>query len=412
MTGTNRRLIIENYARKVISFLGFRRTLVTMLLMVILVGMGENMAERFLPIYVVALGGSALSVGFLNGTDNLLSALYSFPGGYLSDKLGYKRALLVFNLVAILGYVIVILIPAWWAVILGAVFFLSWSAISLPATMSLVATVLPENKRTMGVSMHSLVRRIPMALGPIIGGILITWQGEIVGVRWAFIIALLFAIIALILQQVFIEDRKTGGKAEGNPIKLFREISPALRKLLTADILVRFCEQIPYPFMAIWVIKNNGISPVTFGLLTTIEMVTAMLVYIPVAYLADKGSKKPFIIITFAFFTLFPLILMLSHSFWMFVLAFIIRGLKEFGEPTRKALIMDLAKEGKKAAMFGLYYLLRDVVVAFAAFSAGFLWEISPQVNFLIAFGFGLIGTVFFALFGQDILFQNKEKLI
>lgn len=251
-----------------------------------------------------------------------------------------------------------------------------------------------------------------MALGPIIGGILITWQGEIVGVRWAFIIALLFAIIALILQQVFIEDRKTGGKAEGNPIKLFREISPALRKLLTADILVRFCEQIPYPFMAIWVIKNNGISPVTFGLLTTIEMVTAMLVYIPVAYLADKGSKKPFIIITFAFFTLFPLILMLSHSFWMFVLAFIIRGLKEFGEPTRKALIMDLAKEGKKAAMFGLYYLLRDVVVAFAAFSAGFLWEISPQVNFLIAFGFGLIGTVFFALFGQDILFQNKEKLI
>ena len=412
MTGTNRRFLIANYAKRVFSFLGFRRTLVTMLLMVVLVGLGENMAERFLPIYVVALGGSALSVGFLNGTDNLLSALYSFPGGYLSDKLGYKRALLVFNVVAMLGYVIVILIPAWWAVILGAVFFLSWSAISLPATMSLVATVLPENKRTMGVSMHSLVRRIPMALGPIIGGILITWQGEIVGVRWAFIIALLFAIIALILQQVFIEDRKTGGKAEGNPIKLFREISPALRKLLTADILVRFCEQIPYPFMAIWVIKNNGISPVTFGLLTTIEMVTAMLVYIPVAYLADNGSKKPFIVITFAFFTLFPLILMLSHSFWMFVLAFIIRGLKEFGEPTRKALIMDLAKEGKKAAMFGLYYLLRDVVVAFAAFSAGFLWKISPQVNFLIAFGFGLIGTIFFALFGQDILFQNKEKLI
>jgi len=178
MTGNNKRFFIVNYAKKVFGFLGFRRTLVTMLLMVILVGMGENMAERFLPIYVVALGGSALSVGFLNGTDNLLSALYSFPGGYLSDKLGYKRALLVFNLVAMLGYVIVILIPVWWAVILGAVFFLSWSAISLPATMSLVATVLPENKRTMGVSMHSLVRRIPMALGPIIGGILITWQGE------------------------------------------------------------------------------------------------------------------------------------------------------------------------------------------------------------------------------------------
>ncbi|NPV76447.1 MAG: MFS transporter [Anaerolineae bacterium] len=389
--------------QKMIEFLGLRTSMIAMLSMVILVGMGENMAERYLPIYLVALGGGALSVGFLNGMDNLLSALYSFPGGYLSDRLGYKRALLVFNLIAMTGYLIVILIPTWWAVFIGAVLFLSWSAISLPATMSLVAAVLPENKRTMGVSMHSLVRRIPMALGPIIGGLLIAWRGEIAGVRWAFVLALVFALIALLLQQIFVEDQKNRGAAEGNPLKLFRQMSPGFIKLLVADILVRFCEQIPYAFMAIWVINNNGISPVTFGFLTTTEMVTAMLVYIPVAYLADRGSKKPFVAATFAFFTVFPLILMLSHNTWMFVLAFIIRGLKEFGEPTRKALIMDLAPEGQKAGMFGLYYLLRDVIVSLAAFSAGFLWNISPQVNFLTAFGFGLLGTVFFILFGEDI---------
>lgn len=409
MTETNNHPDRLNSVKKLLGFLGLRRSMIVMLTMVILVGMGENIAERYLPIYLVALGGGALMVGLLNGMDNLLSALYSFPGGYLSDKLGYKRALLVFNLIAILGYMIVIIIPTWWAVIIGAIFFLSWSAISLPATMSLVSSVLPENKRTMGVSMHSLVRRIPMALGPVVGGLLITWKGEILGVRWAFILALLLAIVALILQQIFVEDRRTSTKAESNPLKLFKQMSPAFRKLLVADILVRFSEQIPYAFMAIWVIKNNGISPVSFGLFTTIEMVTAMLVYLPVAYLADRGSKKPFITITFAFFTLFPLILMLSHNFWMFVLAFIIRGLKEFGEPTRKALIMDLAPEGKKAAMFGLYYLLRDVIVSLAAFSAGFLWNLSPQANFLTAFGFGLIGTVYFAIFGQDIVVQKKE---
>jgi MFS family permease len=400
----------KNLSKKVTDFLGLRRSMLAMLSMVILVGMGENMAERFLPIYLIALGGGALSVGFLNGMDNLLSALYSFPGGYLSDKLGYKRALLVFNLIAITGYLIVIFIPAWWAVIIGAVFFLSWSAISLPATMGLVAAVLPENKRTMGVSMHSLVRRIPMALGPIVGGLLIAWQGEIAGVRWAFVIALLLALIALVLQQIFVEDRKPAGKAESNPLKLFGQMSPAFRKLLVADILVRFSEQIPYAFMAIWVINNNGISPVSFGLLTTIEMVTAMLVYIPVAYLADRGSKKPFVTITFAFFTLFPLVLLFSHNMWMFALAFIIRGLKEFGEPTRKALIMDLAPEGQKAAMFGLYYLLRDVMVSLAAFSAGFLWNISPQANFLTAFAFGVIGTIFFVVFGQDVVVQKKDS--
>ena len=401
-----------NVPKKLFQFLGLRRSMVAMLTMVILVGMGENLAERYLPIYLLALGGGALTVSFLNGMDNLLSALYSFPGGYLSDKLGYKRALLVFNLIAMLGYAIVILIPTWWAVLIGAVFFLSWSAISLPATMSLVAAVLPKNKRTMGVSMHSLVRRIPMALGPIVGGLLITWKGEVVGVRWAFIIALALAVVALIFQQIWIEDRKSEGKAESNPLRLFGHMTPSFRILLAADILVRFCEQIPYAFMAIWVINNNGLSAVSFGVLTTIEMITAMLVYIPVAYLADRGSKKPFVTITFAFFTLFPLVLLFSHNMWMFVLAFVIRGLKEFGEPTRKALIMDLAPEGKKAAMFGLYYLLRDVIVSLAAFGAGFLWNISPQTNFLVAFGFGVIGTVFFAVFGRDVAVQKKEPAL
>jgi MFS family permease len=160
------------------DFLGLQRSTIGVLGMVILVGMGERMAERFLPIYLMALGGGVLSIGILNGLDNLLSALYSFPGGYLSDRYGTKRALLFFNMVAMGGFVIVIMIPAWQAVLCGAIFFLSWTAISLPATMSLIARVLPMDKRTMGVSMHSLVRRIPMALGPILGGLCIGLWGE------------------------------------------------------------------------------------------------------------------------------------------------------------------------------------------------------------------------------------------
>jgi MFS family permease len=141
---------------------------------------------------------------------------------------------------------------------------------------------------------------------------------------------------------------------------------------------------------------------VQFGILTAIEMVTAMLCYIPVAYFADKGSKKPFVVTTFVFFTLFPLALLASQSYAGLIVAFIIRGLKEFGEPTRKALIMDLAPEDKKAGMFGMYYLVRDVIVAFAAFGGAWLWVKSPQTNFLVAAAFGAAGTLYFALFGRD----------
>ena len=388
---------------RIIDFFGLRKSIVALLFMAILVGLGEKMAERFLPIYLLALGGGILSVGFLNGMDNLLSALYSFPGGYLSDRLGYKRALIVFNLVAMFGYLIVIVFPHWLAVLVGAAFFLSWSALSLPATMSLVSRALPQGKRTMGVSVHSFVRRIPMALGPVIGGVLIGIYGEKTGIRLAFGAALLLGIVSLVFQQVMIEDDGKRGKGEKRPMRLWRFMSPDLRNLLVSDILIRFAEQIPYAFVVIWCIKMNGISAVQFGLLTTIEMVTAMLVYIPVAYLADRTGKKPFVLITFVNFTLFPLFLLFSHTFWMMAVAFIIRGLKEFGEPTRKALIMDLAPEEQKAGMFGLYYLIRDIVVSGAAFAGGFLWQFSPTFNLLAATACGLFGTIYFAIRGRDL---------
>jgi MFS family permease len=390
-----------------------------MLSMVILVGMGERMAERFLPIYLMALGGGALSIGLLNGLDNLLSALYSFPGGFLSDRLGAKRALLIFNIVAMCGFLVVIIIPAWQAVLVGAVFFLSWTAVSLPATMSLVAKVLPMNKRTMGVSMHSLVRRIPMALGPILGGLCIGLWGERDGVRAAFVAAFILSGLAAALQQQLIEDDppKTAGHdpsvtPEKNPLRLFNEMNASLKRLLVSDIFVRFCEQIPYAFVVVWCMKTIA-EPVTalqFGILTSVEMGTALLVYIPVAYLADRTAKKPFVVMTFVFFTLFPVVLLFCKSMMWLVFAFVLRGLKEFGEPTRKALIMDLAPEHRKAAMFGLYYLLRDVIVSVAAFGGAFLWQIGPATNFLIAFSCGLAGTVGFAVWGRDLPLARSSR--
>ena len=395
------------FREKIVSFFGLRRSIVGILSVVILVEMGERMAERFLPIYIMALGGTAIAIGGLNALDNLLSALYSFPGGYLSDRFGIRRALLIFNVMAIAGFLIVVIFPYWQAVILGAFLFISWSAISLPATMSLVSKVLPKNKRTMGVSLHSFVRRVPMALGPVVGGLFIYYWGERRGVRYAFICAIIMTFVAIILQQNLIEDKPAdrASDVEKNPFKIMREMSQPLRNLLISDILIRFCEQIPYAFVVVWAMKVIA-HPVTapqFGLLSAIEMATAMIIYVPVAYFADRAGKKPFVAMTFVFFTLFPLTLYFCRSFLPLVFAFILRGLKEFGEPTRKALIMDLAPENRKAAMFGLYYLMRDVIVSIAAFGGAFLWRISPEVNLFSACAFGAIGTIWFILRGKAL---------
>ena len=390
-------------ARRGTALLGLNASMIAMIVLVVFIGLGEKMAERFLPLYLIALGGSTIAVGSLNAMDNLLSALYSFPGGWLSDRLGYKRALVLFTLVAMAGYLLVIFVPAWWAVFAGALFFISWTAITLPAVMSMVSKAVPKEKRTMGVTVHSFVRRIPMALGPVIGGALIGALGRIAGVRAAFAAAFVLGGAAILFVLRFMKDEQPGkAKKSGSLLASLRFISPPLRNLLVSDILIRFAEQIPYAFVVLWVVDVTGHSELQFGLLTTIEMVTAMLVYIPVAYLADRSTKKPFVLITFGFFTLFPLVLLGSRTFVMLALAFVVRGLKEFGEPTRKALIMDLAPEDAKALTFGAYYLVRDVIVSIAALSSAFLWNVSPATNFLVAAGCGALGTAWFAIFGRD----------
>ncbi|MBF0418607.1 MAG: MFS transporter [Magnetococcales bacterium] len=389
------------------EFFGLRPGILGMLAMVVLVGMGERMADRFLPIYILAVGGSSLAVGLLGSLENLLGALYSFPGGYLSDRWGPRRALLFFNLLAAAGFLLVVLVPVWQALLVGAVLFLSWSAISMPAVMGLIGQTLPKSKQVMGVSVHALVRRIPMALGPMLGGVLIAWLGEKDGVRASFGVAFILCLVSMVIQQRLIRDDPQRGtaEAEARPWRMWQWMPPSLRRLLIADVLVRFCEQIPHAFVVIWCMKviATPVTAVEFGELTAIEMLSAIAIYIPVGWLADKGGKKSFVLVTFLFFTLFPLALLNAHNFWSLVAVFIIRGLKEFGEPTRKAMILELAPEGKKAALFGLYYLIRDLFVAAAALGGAFLWQWGPEVNLYTAFLFGVLGTIWFAWKGEDL---------
>jgi hypothetical protein len=53
----------------------------------------------------------------------------------------------------------------------------------------------------------------------------------------------------------------------------------------------------------------------------------------------------------------------------------VVRGLKEFGEPARKALIIGEARLELRARTYGAYYLVRDCVVTAGSFLGAWLCE-------------------------------------
>jgi len=380
------------------GFFGLKRNLVILLVAIFVIGAGEELWMRFVPKYLQAVGATVFVIGLYDALRTLLGAIYAYPGGVLVDRWGHRRVFIIFNLVSIVGYALVLLVPHWAAVIAGMFLFLSWTCFSLPATFSLIGAALEANRHSMGIGVQSVIKRLPIMIAPIFGGMLIDRFGIIGGVRIALLISIFLSAVTILLQRQLREEPKEKIEAidRWNFWRSLREFNSPMRRLLLSDILIRFCERIPYAWVVIFAMDYIGVSGRQVGILTAIEMLAAMVCIIPASYYADRYRREPFVIVTFIMFTLFPISLLMSRSFSALVIAFAIRGFKEFGDTSRKALIIGYSDSDRRGQMVGAYYLVRDLIVSSGAILGAYLWKLGPALNFLGAAALGVTGTIFY----------------
>jgi MFS family permease len=387
--------------KQVADFFALKRNLVIILIAIFVIGAGEELWMRFVPKYLQILGAGVFVIGLYGGLRTLIGAIYAYPGGLWADRWGHRRAFITFNLVSIAGYALVLLIPHWGGVIAGMFLFLSWSCFSLPATFSLVGATVGADRYSMGIGVQMVIKRVPIMIAPVIGGILIDRFGVVPGVRIALIISIVLSGITFIALRELREERKEGAEIAPAPerwsfLQSLRGFDASMRWLLFSDILVRFCEQIPFAWVVIFAMDYAGVTAKEVGLLTTIEVLVATLCIIPTSYFADRQRREPFVAATFVMFTLFPIVLLFSRSFPALMIAFFIRGLKEFGDTSRKALIVSYSEPERRGQMIGAYYLVRDSIASIGAVVGAYLWARSPAANFLGAAAFGLVGTLIY----------------
>jgi MFS family permease len=398
-----------SHRSRLADFFGLKRNLVILLIAIFVIGAGEELWMRFVPKYLQAVGATVFVIGLYDALRTAIGAIYAYPGGVFVDHWGHRRAFIIFNVVSIAGYALVLVVPHWAAVIAGMFFFLSWSCFSLPATFSLVGAALEANRHSMGVGVQSVIKRLPIMIAPFYGGMLIDRFGIINGVRIALIISILLSAVTILVQRQLREESNDemrafqAGLASGAPRperwnfwRSLREFNSPMRRLLLSDILVRFCERVPYAWVVIFAMDYIGVSGRQVGVLIAIEMLAATVCIIPASHYADRHGREPFVIVTFIMFTLFPISLLLSQSFSALVVAFVIRGLKEFGDTSRKALIIGYSDSERRGQMVGTYYLVRDLIVSTGAILGAYLWKLGPSLNFLGAAALGVVGTIFY----------------
>jgi MFS family permease len=361
---------------------------------VFLLGFGEELWKKFLPKYLEALGASTPVIGLFGTAEDFFDAVYQYPGGWIADRFGRRRALFFFLSLACAGYLVYLVGPSWPFAFLGLALVMGWQSMASPAIFAVIGDSLPKEKRAMGFTIQSILKRVPVVIAPVIGGILIASRGIVTGVHTGLIVTLILGALTVLLLRLINIARAAHHPA--NIFGVWDSFQADLKRLLISDIFIRTCEGMVDVFIILYVTNVLHVSFARFGSLIAINTITTLLIYLPAAKAAERVGRRPFIIATFCAFALYPLAIVSAHDFGGLVIAFIIGGLREIGEPARKAMIVDFAEPQMRARSVGLYYLLRSLAITPAAAIGGLLWKVSPQTPFVLAGAFGVAGTFIF----------------
>lgn len=365
--------------------------------------LGEELWQSYVPAYLTALGASGLTVGFFGSLKDLLDSVYQYPGGWLADRYGRRRALLIFTALAMAGYAAYAAARSWPLVFAGLVGVMAWRAGAFPTTFAVIGDSLPRERRAVAFSVQSILVRVPRVIGAPIGGLLIAAHGVTGGVRRALIATLVLAVVVLITESLgFREETRPAPSTTAPTIAaIFAGLPASLKRLLVADCLIRIGEGVAASFIVLYVLQVRGTSAVDYGLLYAIQQSVSIAFYFPGGRIADRTGRGPLVAATFVFFAAFPLAVRLAASFPALIAAFCLGGLKELGEPARKSLIVDLAPDDRRARAVGVYYSIRNLVVVPAGMLGGVLWQRAPELPLEVASAIGAVGVVVYLVTGR-----------
>jgi MFS family permease len=402
-------------------FLALNRTVGIVLIAVLLFGLGEELWRPFVSVYfkdqTKEIAAAAATTRIIPPEALWYVAIFAFAlnlfegvcyigGGHLTARLGDRGSLMFFALLTISGYTLFLCFPFSRPItIVATLLILGWEPLSVPVTFTTVGSTVTQERQGMAFAIQSIQKRLPKILGPAIAGFVLDTvaaryaepeAGRMEAMHWLVVGALVLGLISLLVQMRWMPKRKTS--PPGPPAwDIVGGFDPALKRLLLAEVFTRWCDWLVREFVVLYVVFVRGVSLTEAGLLISLQHVVALLTYLPIGRLTERAGLRPFIGLTFVFFALFPLVLAVTPTEWLIV-AFIVYGLREIGEPARKALITSRMPEAVRARGVGLYWGLRSFAICWASLAGAAVWlAFSPEVLLYAAFGLGCVGALVYA---------------
>ncbi len=326
--------------------------------MVLLAGlctsMGYSMISGVIVKYVVSLGFSLTTAGFVSGL-YASSALFIRPvGGMLSDRFQEKSILRVsapLFALCIFAYGIFTSLGgfAFVRILSGMVF-----AVNSTVTSAYACKFIPRSRTGEGIGYMGLTYTLSMAVAPGIG--LAVFNS--LGARAAFfmagcVIALAAVFIALIKDDLSPKNIESCGFSFSNLIAV------PLLPLAFINGLFSFCNGIIVNFIILHAEKNRIANPTVFFTVTAV----VMLVVRPLAGKFNDRKGLPFVLVP-AFIVSAAGLLFIGYlsSFWVMIAGAVLTSLGSgSGQPSIQAECVKRMPENRRGVAISTYFIFADV---------------------------------------------------
>jgi len=356
----------------------------------------SEMIHALLPVFIVGtLGAGAIWLGLIEGVAEGTACIVKVFSGALSDRWGRRKSL------ALLGYgLAAVTKPLFPLAGSTTMVFLArfvdriGKGIRGAPRDALIADCTTPGQRGAAYGLRQSLDTVGAFAGPLLAiGCLIVLANDVRAVFWVAVIPALIAVAILVLA---VKEPPHLVPMQGRLVDLRPRDLPSAFWVVAAVAatftLARFSE-------AFLVLRgsNTGMSITWTPLVLVVMNITYMLSAYPAGALADRVPRTQLLMLGCAILVVSNLVLASAHTTTVVLVGTALWGLHMgLTEGVVSAMVADAAPASLRGTAFGVFNLLRGVLLMVASILAGLLWDrVSPAATFVAGAAFAALSLLF-----------------
>jgi len=344
-----------------------------------------------LPLFVHDLGGSEAVLGLIAAISPLAGIIFSFPIGFLIDKIGQKKLLFVSAMVFVTAPVLYAFVINPWYLIPIRFFHGLATAILGPLSATMIFHAYPQNKGEK-LGFYSSATLIGRTLAPLLGGVVITsflYLGGLWNYRLVYFLA---AIVSLpILFLAFAVKTENHDVSENKSLTLddflqtFKNFIHHGRLLTTAfvEMATYFTFGVLETYLPLY-LHDCGYSGSKIGLIFSLQILAIALSKPFFGKIADRIDKRVQIIVGMLILGLSIIPIPFVTNFYLITALSMLFGVgMSVSTVATNSYVGDITPKSELGASMGALSAIMDIghssgpfitglIITYLSFSAGF----------------------------------------